>query len=222
MREGLFLAIHAIGDKANNRLLDIYQRALESQRNQCSLEGSPLLRDRNSGPVSTRLRIEHAQHLLPADIPRFAKLGVIASMQPLHKADDARYAEKAIGPERCKTSYAFRSLLDAGAHVAFGSDWPVVSLDPFLGIHAAVTGESLDGKIFVPEQNITVEQALRCYTSEAAYAAGDEKTLGRIAPGMAADFVILEDDVLTVPPPALKKIRVRQTYVAGQARQPSN
>ena len=141
---------------------------------------------------------------------------MIASMQPLHKADDGRYAEKAIGPDRCQTSYAFRSLLDAGAHVAFGSDWPVVSLNPFLGIHAATTGETLDGKVFVPEQNITVEEALRAYTTGAAAAAGEPNRLGRIKPGYLADFVILEEDPLNVSRDSLKTIHVSKTYVEGR------
>lgn len=163
-----------------------------------------------------RLRIEHAQHLLPADIERFARMGVVASMQPLHKADDARYAEQAIGKERCKTSYAFRSLLDAGAHVAFGSDWPVVSINPFLGMHAAVTARSLDGRLFVPEQSIGVTEALRCYTSGAAYASGDESRLGRLAPGFLADFAILERDPFAAAPDDLRSITVKATYVGGR------
>ncbi len=137
-------------------------------------------------------------------------------MQPYHKADDGRYAEKAIGPERCKTSYAFRSLLDAGAHVAFGSDWPVVSLNPFLGIHAAVTGKTLDGKVFVPEQNITVEAALRCYTTGAPYAAADEGSLGKIKVGYPADFFALDDAPLRMRPEKIRDVRVRETYVAGR------
>ncbi len=220
----LSVAVHCIGDKANKTVLDIYgyefggrfgspehiNEGIWEMGQRVSMEPPPPV------PKAMRLRIEHAQHLLPADISRFAKLGVVASMQPLHKADDARYAEKAIGPERCKTSYAFRSLLDAGAHVAFGSDWPVVSLNPFLGIHAAVTGESLDGKLFVPEQNITVEEALRCYTSGAAHASGDDDRLGRIKKGYLADFVILDRDIFQVTPDELKKIQVKATYVSGK------
>jgi len=196
---GLSPAIHAIGDRANHEILDIYEAVAK----------------RNGPSQTRRLRIEHAQHLLPADIQRFAKLGVVASMQPLHKADDGRYAERALGPARCKTSYAFRSLLDVGTHVAFGSDWPVVTLNPFLGIHAAVTGQTLDHKTFVPAQNISVTEALRAYTSGGAHAAGDSR-LGRIATHHLADFVILDADVLTVSPPALKTIHPKATYVAGR------
>ncbi|MEK6644649.1 MAG: amidohydrolase [Planctomycetota bacterium] len=203
-------AIHSIGDQAIHLVLDEYQSVLRSATADTGKSGKPKFADPGWRP-----RIEHAQHLQPTDIPRFAQLGVVASMQPFHKADDGRYAEAAIGPERCKTSYAFRSLLESGAHVAFGSDWPVVTLNPFTGIHSAVTGRTLDGKTFVPEQNITVEQALKAYTSGAAYAAGDENTLGLLKEGYAADFVILNEDPLTLPPDALDKITVQQTYIAG-------
>ena len=165
---------HAIGDEANHMLLGIYEQAFEDE-----------LR-------SARCRVEHVQHLLPQDIARFSQLGVIASMQPFHKADDGRYAEEYIGAQRCRTSYAFKSLLDAGAIVVFGSDWPVVTLNPFLGIEAAVTGRTLDGKAWQTQENITVAEALRCYTSRGAYAAFAENELGRIAPGYRADFVILD------------------------------
>jgi predicted amidohydrolase YtcJ len=197
---GLSPAIHAIGDQANHLVLDIYEQTQKS----------------NGPRPGRRMRIEHAQHLLPGDIARFASLGVVASMQPLHKADDARYAEKAIGPERCQTSYAFRNLLDAGVHVAFGSDWPVVSPNPFLGMHSAVTGKTLDGKIFSPEQNITVEEALRAYTSGGAYASGDEDRLGQIKPGFLADFVILAEDVLAVAPEAINSVGAKRTFINGR------
>ncbi|RIK63495.1 MAG: amidohydrolase [Planctomycetota bacterium] len=210
---GLSLAVHAIGDQANHLVLDTYERVQGAARHR---QHSEERQSATRALGSSRHRIEHAQHLLPADIGRFSRLGVVASMQPYHKADDARYAEKAIGPERCKTSYAFRSLLDAGAPLAFGSDWPVVSLNPFLGIHAAVTGRSLDGKVFVPEQNITVEESLRAYTSGAAWAAGDENRLGKLAPGYTADFVLLEEDPLAIAAEDLESVRVTATYVAGQ------
>lgn len=205
---GFAPAVHAIGDQANHLVLDEYEFTYEnvvSRRSQATTRPS----------FDITPRIEHAQHLLPTDIPRFAQLGVVASMQPLHKADDARYAEKAIGAERCKTSYAFRSLLDAGALVAFGSDWPVVSLDPFLGVRAAVTGLSLDNKVFVPEQNITVEEALICYTRNAARAAGDQDSLGMIREGYLADFVILDFDPFTADPKSFDGFR-GDTYVAGK------
>ena len=164
--------VHAIGDEANHLLLD-------------------LLEKNYSNVKSARCRSEHAQHLLPADIQRFADLGVIASMQPYHKADDGRYAEKHIGAERCHSSYAFKSLIDAGAVVAFGSDWPVVDLNPFLGIETAVTGRILTGEVWEPQNNISVGEALRAYTSSGAYAAFAENQIGKIAPGFHADFVVL-------------------------------
>lgn len=193
-------AVHAIGDQGNHLLLDMYEAVSKA----------------NGPRPGRRMRVEHAQHLLPADIARFGGLGVTASMQPLHKADDGRYAEQAIGTARCRTSYAFRDLLDAGANLAFGSDWPVVTLNPFQGILAAVTGKTLDGKTFVPEQNISVEEALKAYTTGAAHAAGDEDRLGRIRAGFLADFVILEDDVLDVSPEAIGGVRVKETYVGGR------
>ena len=195
-RSNLQSAVHAIGDEGNHLLLNAYETVLAE---------SP----------KARPRIEHAQHLLAEDIPRFGRLGVIASMQPYHKADDGRYAEKRIGYERCKTSYAFKSLLASGAVVCFGSDWPVVSNNPFFGIHAAVTGKTLDGKIFVPEQNITVEQALRCYTTSAAYACFMEDRLGMIKPGYLADIVILNEDVLSIPADRIADVTVHTTIVGG-------
>jgi|CXWL01.1.fsa_nt_gi predicted amidohydrolase YtcJ len=220
----LSIAVHAIGDEANSTVLDSFSKYYgnafgppEKRTDYIPEMGAVIPLKGGFRPLKTmRLRIEHAQHLLPADIPRFERYGVVASMQPYHKADDGRYAEKAIGPERCKTSYAFKSLLDAGAHVAFGSDWPVVSNNPFLGIHAAITGKTLDGKTFVPEQNITVEQALHAYTTGAAYASGDEALLGKIAIGYAGDLVVLDSDILTATPSMLPKTRVRATYVGGR------
>ncbi|MCH8880990.1 MAG: amidohydrolase [Planctomycetes bacterium] len=195
-RSSLQSAVHAIGDEGNHLLLNAYETVVAEF-------------------PKARPRIEHAQHLLAADLPRFGRLGVIASMQPYHKADDGRYAEKRIGYERCKTSYAFKSLIDSGAVVCFGSDWPVVSNNPFLGIHAAVTGKTLDGKIFVPEQNITVEQALRCYTTSAAYACFMEDRLGMIKPGYLADIVILNEDVLSIPAARIADVTVYTTIVDG-------
>ena len=167
---------HAIGDEANHVLLDTLEEVY----------GDEL--------ASARARSEHAQHLLSEDIARFGELGVIASMQPYHKADDGRYAEDYIGEARCEHSYAFRSLLDAGATVCFGSDWPVVTIDPWEGVKAAVTGETLDGRAWQMQECISVEEALRCYTSRAAWAAFAEDEIGRIAPGMRADFVLLSAD----------------------------
>ncbi len=196
---GLQSAIHAIGDEANHLLLNLY----------ADLAARRGARDR-------RQRIEHAQHLLPDDIPRFARQGVIASMQPFHKADDARYAEVAIGPRRCRSSYAFRDLLASGATLAFGSDWPVVTVNPMAGVHAAVTGRTLDGRTWMTHQNLTVEEALTGYTRGAAFALHRERRIGRLAPGMLADFTVFETDPLSVRPDDLAEVRVASTYVGGR------
>jgi len=201
-QRGFQPAIHSIGDEANHLLLETYAKVRDQ------------LPPTQLGVF--RPRIEHAQHLLPEDIDRFSKIGVIASMQPLHKADDGRYAEKRIGSQRCQTSYAYRSLLDSGTRVCFGSDWPVVSNNPMLGIQAAVTGRTLDGKIFVPQQNITVEQALQCYTANAAYACFKENRLGVIKSGYLADIVILDQDILNIPPEKIGSTRVDLTIVNGR------
>ena len=199
---GLQVEIHAIGDRANAEILDLFERV-----------------SRRNGARDRRFRIEHAQHLRPADIPRFAALGVIASMQPYHAIDDGRWADKRIGRERSRTTYAFRSLLDAKAVLAFGSDWDVAPLSPLAGIFAAATRRTIDGKNpggWVPDQKIAVEEALRAYTGSAAWAAFEEKEKGSLAPGRLADFVLLADDVLAVEPEAIEKIAVDTTVVGGK------
>ena len=195
-RQGLQPIVHAIGDEANHHLLEI-------------------LLDTYGDPAAARARSEHAQHLLPADIARFGTLGVIASMQPFHKADDGRYAESYIGPQRARSSYAFKSLLDAGAVVAFGSDWPVVTLNPFSGMEAAVTGRILDGSHWQTQENITVAEALRCYTTRGAYAIFAEHEIGRIGLGFRADFVILEGSPFA-PDADWSAIRPRAVFVEGR------
>lgn len=192
-------AVHAIGDEANHVLLNAY--------------GATRPLDQTG---AFRPRIEHAQHLMPTDIPRFKEVGAVASMQPFHKADDARYVEKAIGKERLKGSYAFRSLIDAGALVIFGSDWPVVTINPFAGIHVAVTAMALDGKIFMPEETISVEEALVAYTSAPALALGQQEHLGLIKPTMLADLVILTEDPFSANPEALGGITAHTTIMNGK------
>ena len=189
-------AVHAIGDKANRTVLNWYQFL---------------------GPSawSLRPRVEHAQHLDPADIPLFARLSVIPSMQPYHKADDGRYAEERLGTERIQTSYAFRSLIDSGALLAFGSDWPVVSCNPFLGVHAAVTAQTTNGGTFVPEQSLSVEESLTCYTVNGARALHTPGKTGRIQPDHFADFIIIDRDVLSIDPNDINDVRVLQTWVGG-------
>jgi predicted amidohydrolase YtcJ len=198
---GIQVAVHAIGERANGLLLSIYDSVARAH-------GS---RDR-------RFRIEHAQHLRPQDVSRLAALGVIASMQPYHALDDGRWAEKRIGP-RIKNMYVFRSLLNAGAHLAFGSDWTVAPIDPLLGIYAAVTRRTLDGKNpegWIPEQKITVEEALRAYTSGNAYGVFAERTRGQLAPGYKADLVLLDRDLTRILPEAIEGVSVRATVVGGR------
>jgi len=199
---GLHLIVHAIGDLANRTQLDIYERVIAEH-----------------APRDRRFRIEHAQHLSAADVPRFAALGVIASMQPYHAIDDGRWAERVIGAERAKLTYAARSLLDAGARIAFGSDWHVAPPTPLEGIHAAVTRRTLDGLRpdgWVPEQRITVEEALRAYTRDAAFASYSEQETGTLERGKLADFVMIDRDLTRVGPDELNGARVVMTVVGGQ------
>ena len=200
-KAGLHVMVHAIGDRAINMQLDLFERVTEE-----------------NGPRDRRFRIEHAQHIAPADLPRFAALDIIPSMQPYHAIDDGRWAERVIGPERIKTTYAFRSLLDAGARLALGSDWSVAPATPLEGIYAAVTRRTLDDRNpdgWVPEQKITVEEALRGYTLDAAYASFEEDVKGSLEPGKLADFVILDRDLTTIPPEEIRDARVDLTVVGG-------
>lgn len=201
-KAGLQCSIHAIGDKANNILLNYFEEV-----------------EKANGARDRRFRIEHAQHLSAGDIQRFAKLGVIASMQPYHAIDDGRWAEKRIGPVRIKAAYAFRSLLDSGATLVFGSDWFVAPLSPILGIHAAVTRQTIDGKNpngWVPEQKVTVEEAVRAYTSSCAYAEFGERDKGTLEAGKLADVVVLSQDIFRVKPDEIKKTSVVYTIVGGR------
>jgi predicted amidohydrolase YtcJ len=165
------------------------------------------------------LRIEHAQHLSPVDIPRFAKLKVIASVQPYHAIDDGRWADRRIGPERVKTTYAFRSLIDAGVTLAFGSDWFVAPMVPLQGIYAATTRRTLDGKNpdgWVPDQKITVAEAVHAYTVGSAYAAKEERNIGSLETGKLADLAVLSDDIFHVDPVSIEKAKVDLTVFDGK------
>lgn len=199
---GLQLAIHAIGDKANATILDMFAEV--AQRN---------------GPRDRRLRIEHAQHFRAGDIPRMRAQGVVASMQPYHAIDDGRWAEKRIGAERAKGTYAFRSLLDAGAVLAFGSDWAVAPIEPLMGIYAAATRRTLDGAHpdgWVPEQEISVAEAVRAYTVGSAYAERREAVKGTLEPGKLADLVVLSADIFAIDPAAIADTRVDLTMLGGK------
>jgi predicted amidohydrolase YtcJ len=198
---GLQVVMHAIGEKANALMLDIFDSVA-----------------RVHGPRDRRFRIEHAQHLRLEEVPRFARQGVIASMQPYHVIDDGRWAGKRLG-SRVTDSYIFRSLLDGGVRLAFGSDWNVAPLDPIAGIYAAVTRRTLDGKHpegWIPEQKISVEESLRAYTVSNAYAVFAEATRGMLRPGYRADLVLLDKDLFTIPPTEIEQTTVRVTVAGGQ------
>ena len=199
---GLQVVVHAIGERANALVLDIYDSVFKAH-----------------GQRDRRFRVEHAQHLRPVDVPRFAQLGVLASMQPYHAADDGRWAIKRLGPDRVKHSYVFRSLLDSGARLSFGSDWSVAPLDPLLGIAAAVTRQTLDGKNpggWIPEEKISVDEALRAYSVGDAYAMFAEGSRGMLKPGLKGDVVLLDRDLTTIRPDELWKAKVRATVVGGK------
>jgi hypothetical protein len=200
---GLNVCVHAIGDHANATMLDVFEEVA-----------------RQNGQRDRRFRIEHVQHLRPSDYPRFKELGVIASMQPYHAIDDGRWAEGRIGAKRCGSSYAFRSLLDAGTKLAFGSDWPVAPLDPLTGIDAAVNRRTLDGKNpngWFPDQRISVAEAVEAYTIGSAYAAFQEKDRGSISVGKLADFVVLSRDIFDPKErDTIDKTNVLLTVVGGK------
>src|SRR6266849_5623687 len=199
---GLQVIIHAIGDRANDLILSMYERV-----------------EKENGDRDRRFRIEHAQHLRAPDISRFARDHIIASMQPYHAIDDGRWAEKRIGHERAKATYAFRSLLDSGATLAFGTDWTVAPLDPMLSIYAAVTRRTLDGKHpggWIPEQKISVEEAVRAYTIGSAFAEFQEKEKGTIGPGKLADLVILSREIFKIDPKEIDKVKVVMTIMDGR------
>jgi predicted amidohydrolase YtcJ len=201
-RAGLHVLVHAIGDRANDWLLDVYRDVTEAH-----------------GPRDRRFRIEHAQHLAPSAFARFAEHDVIASMQPYHAADDGRWADRRIGPDRTRTTYAFRSLLDAGAALAFGSDWTVALLDPMLGLDAALTRRTLDGahpEGWVPAERISLDEALAAYTRGSAFAGFSDPFSGTLAPGMRADLVILDGDPFVVTPERVGSIDVAATLVDGE------
>lgn len=199
---GLQLSIHAIGDRGIAETLDRFERVL-----------------RTNGPRDRRPRVEHDQHTHPRDFARHAPLGAIASVQPYHAIDDGRFVEKRIGRLRCASTYAFRTFLQNGARLAFGSDWPVAPLDPILGLDAAVNRATLDGKNpdgWFPEQKLTLAEAIRAYTIGNAYAAYMEGKTGSIAVGKYADLVLLDRDLFAIPPPEIAKAKVDLTMMGGK------
>jgi predicted amidohydrolase YtcJ len=201
---GLHCATHAIGDQANDDVLDIYEAVASA-----------------NGPRDRRFRIEHAQHLHPASIPRFARQKVIASVQPYHAIDDGRWAVKRIGPERLKGTYAFHTLMESGATVTFGSDWPVAPLDPLTGVYAALTRRTIDGANpggWLPDQKIQANKALTAYTRNNAYAGFMEDRTGVIAPGYYADITVLDSNLLSMDPLKIPDAKVLRTFVGGKQR----
>lgn len=198
---GLHVAIHAIGDRANDLVLDCFAEAEQRTK-----------RDH-------RFRIEHAQHLSAAALSRFNTLQVIPSMQPYHAIDDGRWAAKRLDDDRLKRTYAFGTLLHGGARLTFGSDWTVAPLDPIAGIYAAVTRRTLDDKNpdgWYPAEKLTVEEALHCYTSNNAFAGFQENKTGVLRKGMLADMVVLSDNLLTIPAIRIKDVKVLRTIVNGK------
>ena len=207
-KAGLQLCVHAIGDAAIAQVLDLFSEVI-----------------RANGPRDRRLRIEHAQHVAPKDFARFAAMNVIASVQPYHAIDDGRWAERRIGAERVKTTYAFRTFLDRGVRLALGTDWNVAPLNPMLTLYAAATRATLDGAHpngWVPEQKISVEEALAAYTAGSAYAEFQEHEKGTLARGMLADLVVLDDDILAISPARIKDVKATLTMVGGKVVFPNN
>jgi hypothetical protein len=201
-KNGLQLSVHAIGDRANSYMLDLYEEITKT-----------------NPKWDRRFRIEHAQHVRFEDIPRFKKIGVIASAQALHLLDDGEWAEKRIGKERIKYTYPFKSFLKEGVHLCFGSDWAVAPLQPIMGIYAAVTRRTRDDKNpngWIPEQKISVEEAIKAYTINNAYAAFEEKEKGSIEAGKLADLIVLSDDILSIDPIKIKDIKVVMTMFDGK------
>jgi len=203
LQAGMQVATHAIGDRSNRITLDAYEAAIRTV---------PDAKDH-------RLRIEHAQVVALEDILRFKELNIIASMQPPHATSDMPWAEDRVGPERIRGAYAWRSFLDAGVRVPLNSDFPGETLNPFYGMYAAETRQTPEGKPeggWYPGQCLTRKEVLHAYTVESAYSGFEERMKGQIAPGMLADFIVISDDILTIPSKALLSLKVERTYVGGQ------
>ncbi|MEW6370986.1 MAG: amidohydrolase [Pseudomonadota bacterium] len=203
MQRGYQVNVHAIGDAGNHQILDIYQKELAATKS-----------------AAQRHRIEHAQVVTQADIGRFKTLGIIPSMQPTHATSDKNMAETRVGPERIKGAYAWRSFLHQGSRIACGSDFPVESPNPFFGIHAAVTRQDASGQPvagWYPNQAMSLKEAFRCFTLDAAYAGHAENSLGSLEPGKWADFIVIDQDLFKMPTYDIHKVGVLQTWVGGKA-----
>jgi predicted amidohydrolase YtcJ len=199
---GLQICTHAIGDQGISIILDLYSEVVKAH-----------------GESDRRFRIEHAQHMAAKDFDRFAQLHVIASMQPYHEIDDGRWAEERIGRDRASRTYAFRTFLNHGVRLAFGTDWNVAPLNPMLGLYAAVTRATLDGKNpngWFPEQKLTIGEAVEAYTMGSAYAEFQEKEKGSITPGKLADMVLLSDDIFTIDPVTIRDVKIMTTWMGGK------
>jgi predicted amidohydrolase YtcJ len=220
---GFQLGFHAIGDKANTMALDAFTASAPFARTRTA---HSLARTKTGQlippmvellPESNRFRIEHAQVLLPADFDRFAKLGIIASMQPSHLLTDMAWAEQRLGPERSKYAYAWKSFLNHNVTLAFGTDYPVESISPFRGLYSAVTRSNETGtQTFHPEQKLTINQALYAYTQASAFAQFEEKRKGILAPGYLADFVVLDHDLTTATPQQILHTQILRTVLNGE------
>ena len=205
---GLQLCTHAIGDQGISIILDFYEEITKAH-----------------GEADRRFRIEHAQHMAAKDFDRFAQSHVVASMQPYHAIDDGRWAEARIGHDRASRTYAFRTFLNHGVRLAFGTDWSVAPLNPLLGLYAAVTRATLDGKNpngWFPEQKLTVAEAVEAYTMGSAYAEFQDKEKGSITPGKLADMVLLSEDIFAIPPDKIGEVRVLKTFVGGKVTWDAN
>jgi predicted amidohydrolase YtcJ len=201
-KNGIQISTHAIGDRANSYMLDIYE-----------------VIEKENPAWDRRFRIEHAQHVRPVDIPRFAEIGVIASVQPTHAIEDGVWAEKRIGKQRVKYTHPYKSFLENNTIVCFGTDWPVVTIDPYLTLYAAVTRRTVDGKNtggWIPQQRISIAEAIKCYTLNSAYAEFSEMDKGSIEPGKLADFVVLNEDILNVSPVNIKDVNAVMTIMGGE------
>jgi hypothetical protein len=201
---GLQLCTHAIGDRGISAILDLYAEIEQAHA---------------PGSADRRWRIEHAQHMAQNDFERMGKLRVIASVQPYHAIDDGRWAEARIGHERASRTYAFRTFLNHGVRLAFGTDWDVAPLNPLLGLYAAVTRATLDGKHpagWFPEQKLTIEEAIEAYTMGSAFAEFQDRDKGSITTGKLADMILLSEDLLTIAPAKIRDVKVLKTIVGGK------